>query len=85
MVSDSEASSPKEGVFQRLLSDGDPIWSTSTLKICWIIIILAHDATLQGQIDFYPKKIDGWKRKGDDPRTRWLFCNDLKEAQRDDE
>lgn len=46
-----------------------------------VFVILAHDATLKDQIDFYPKKINDWKRKGDDSRTRWLFCNDLKEAK----
>lgn len=47
-----------------------------------VFVILAHDATLQGQVDFYPSTINDWKRKGYDSRTRWLFCKDLEEAQR---
>lgn len=49
-----------------------------------VFVILAHDGTLQGQIDFYPEKINDWKQKGYDSRTRWLFCKDLKGAHRDD-
>lgn len=49
-----------------------------------VFVILAHDATLRGHVDFYPEKINDWKQKGYDSRTRWLFSKDLKEAQRDD-
>ncbi|KAK2812434.1 hypothetical protein FQN50_001435 [Emmonsiellopsis sp. PD_5] len=42
-----------------------------------IFVILAHDRSLEGQIDFYPETINDWMAKGYRAKTRWLFCKDF--------
>ncbi|KAL8646097.1 MAG: hypothetical protein Q9210_006322 [Variospora velana] len=42
-----------------------------------VFVVLAHDTSLEGQIDRYPASINGWMEKGVKARTRWLFCNHL--------
>ncbi|KAL8720219.1 MAG: hypothetical protein Q9225_002881 [Loekoesia sp. 1 TL-2023] len=42
-----------------------------------MFVILAHDTSLEGQIDLFPNPINAWMEKGVKERTRWLFCNDL--------
>jgi glyoxylase-like metal-dependent hydrolase (beta-lactamase superfamily II) len=42
-----------------------------------VFVILAHDSTLRGNIDFYPLTINDWKVKGYDMKTRWLFYREL--------
>ncbi|KAI4112409.1 MAG: hypothetical protein LQ345_006438 [Seirophora villosa] len=42
-----------------------------------VFVILAHDTSLEGQIDLYPRSINGWMEKGWKARTRWLFCKDF--------
>ncbi|KAJ5098534.1 hypothetical protein N7532_005535 [Penicillium argentinense] len=46
-----------------------------------VFVILAHDSTLRGNVDFYPSTINDWKAKGYDMNTRWLFCKELENAQ----
>ncbi|KAK0636980.1 hypothetical protein B0T17DRAFT_520392, partial [Bombardia bombarda] len=42
-----------------------------------ILVVIAHDLSLRGQIDFYPKDINGWKKTAVRDKTRWLFCRDF--------
>lgn len=42
-----------------------------------IFVILAHDTSLLGQIDLFPKSVNAWMAQGVKSRTRWLFCDDL--------
>ncbi|KAL9025868.1 MAG: hypothetical protein Q9196_005383 [Gyalolechia fulgens] len=42
-----------------------------------VFVILAHDTSLEGQIDLFPAPINAWKDQGLKSRTRWLFCRDL--------
>jgi hypothetical protein len=45
-----------------------------------VFVILAHDTTLKGNIDFYPTSINDWKVKGYGKKTKWLFCDELEKA-----
>lgn len=42
-----------------------------------VFVVLAHDTSLEGQIDLYPTSANKWMEKGWKRRTRWLFCNEL--------
>lgn len=42
-----------------------------------IFVILAHDGSLKGHIDFFPRAINDWRAKGLRSATRWLFCKDF--------
>lgn len=42
-----------------------------------IFVLLAHDESLKGQIDLFPRAINGWREKGLRSSTRWLFCKDF--------
>ncbi|KAL8919221.1 MAG: hypothetical protein Q9208_006882 [Pyrenodesmia sp. 3 TL-2023] len=42
-----------------------------------VFVVLAHDTSLEGQMDLYPASINGWMEEGVKARTRWLFCNHL--------
>ncbi|KAL8674885.1 MAG: hypothetical protein Q9168_000688 [Polycauliona sp. 1 TL-2023] len=42
-----------------------------------VFVVLAHDTSLEDQIDLYPKSADRWMEKGWKSRTRWLFCKGL--------
>ena len=39
-----------------------------------ILVIIAHERSLLGQIDFFPHAINDWKAKDLDEKTRWGFC-----------
>nr|API82663.1 putative P450 monooxygenase and putative metallo-beta-lactamase superfamily II [Penicillium roqueforti] len=45
-----------------------------------VFLILAHDSTLKGNMDFYPLTINDWKAKGYGKQTKWLFYKDLEDA-----
>ena len=45
-----------------------------------VFVVLTHDASLQGEMAFFPETINSWMEKGAKERTRWLFCKDLEEA-----
>ncbi|KAB8073082.1 cytochrome P450 [Aspergillus leporis] len=36
-------------------------------------VVLVHDGTLKGNVDFYPLAINDWKAKGYGKKTKWLF------------
>ena len=42
-----------------------------------VLVILAHDKSLLGHIDLYPKAINDWYSKDVGSKTRWLFCEDF--------
>ncbi|KAL8835767.1 MAG: hypothetical protein Q9176_006715 [Flavoplaca citrina] len=42
-----------------------------------VFVVLAHDTSLEDQIDLYPKSANKWMEKGWKSRTRWLFCKGL--------
>lgn len=42
-----------------------------------VLIILAHDLSLQTQIPLFPQKINGWKGSSLKADSRWLFCKDF--------
>ena len=45
-----------------------------------VFVVLTHDASLEGEMAFFPETINSWMEKGVKERTRWLFCRDLEEA-----
>jgi glyoxylase-like metal-dependent hydrolase (beta-lactamase superfamily II) len=45
-----------------------------------VLVIIAHDATLLGVMDLYPKSLNGWKESSTKPASRWRFLGDLKDA-----
>lgn len=45
-----------------------------------VFVMLAHDTTLNGNIDFYPATINDWKVKGYGKKTKWLFCDELEKS-----
>ncbi|KAH0593197.1 hypothetical protein MHUMG1_08919 [Metarhizium humberi] len=45
-----------------------------------VFVILAHDNTLRGNVNFYPLTINDWRAKGYGKKTRWLFCKELENA-----
>lgn len=45
-----------------------------------VFVVLTHDASLQGEMAFFPETINSWMGKGAKERTRWLFCKELAEA-----
>ncbi|KAK4504592.1 hypothetical protein PRZ48_005508 [Zasmidium cellare] len=45
-----------------------------------VLTVLAHDWTLKGIIDEWPKALNGWKAKGWKAGARWKFLGDFKAA-----
>jgi hypothetical protein len=43
-------------------------------------VVLVHDGTLKGNVDFYPLAINDWKAKGYGKKTKWLFYKNLENA-----
>ena len=44
-----------------------------------IFVVIAHDYSLRGAVDFFPKALNEWKTRGWDQRLRWTFLNDLEQ------
>lgn len=42
-----------------------------------VLVCIAHDTTLLGNVDFYPNKLNDWKRQGRKVPVRWNFCGDF--------
>ncbi|KAL8785500.1 MAG: hypothetical protein Q9213_003326 [Squamulea squamosa] len=42
-----------------------------------VFVVLAHDTSLEGQIELYPKPANKWMDKGWKLRTRWISCEEL--------
>lgn len=49
-----------------------------------ILVCIAHDSTLIGNLDFYPKTLNEWQKQGRKDSLRWQFCGqfDVKIAER---
>lgn len=45
-----------------------------------VLVVLAHDKSLDGEMDMYPSAVNDWMRKGVKERTRWLFLKDFERA-----
>ena len=45
-----------------------------------VLVVIAHDESLLGEIDLYPDAVNGWMEKRIKARTRWMFCRDLERA-----
>ena len=45
-----------------------------------IFTLIAHDWTLKGVIDEWPKSLNSWKEKGWKESTRWKFLEDFEQA-----
>ncbi|KAJ3012767.1 hypothetical protein HKX48_006095 [Thoreauomyces humboldtii] len=42
-----------------------------------VFVVIAHDASLLGVVDFWPLSANTWKEKGWKEKTRWLFLKDI--------
>ena len=42
-----------------------------------VLFVFAHDATIAGVVDFFPKTANEWKKKGWAEKVRWEFLRDL--------
>ncbi|KAL8640805.1 MAG: hypothetical protein Q9228_002319 [Teloschistes exilis] len=47
-----------------------------------VFVVLAHDASLAGEMDTFPDEIADWKEKGVKERTRWLFLKYLEKTMK---
>ncbi|KAL1303361.1 hypothetical protein AAFC00_006758 [Neodothiora populina] len=45
-----------------------------------VFVVLAHDDSLSGVIDVYPKSANDWFEKGVAERAKWMFLKDFEEA-----
>ncbi|OJI99599.1 hypothetical protein ASPVEDRAFT_128900 [Aspergillus versicolor CBS 583.65] len=45
-----------------------------------VFVIIAHDRSLLDVIDFFPSRVNEWKRKGWKEAGRWRFLEDFKDA-----
>ncbi|PTD07577.1 Cytochrome P450 monooxygenase andK [Fusarium culmorum] len=45
-----------------------------------VFFIFAHDMSIMGVVDEFPKTANDWKAKGWKEKTRWRFLNDFEEA-----
>ncbi|PWY89926.1 hypothetical protein BO70DRAFT_368555 [Aspergillus heteromorphus CBS 117.55] len=46
-----------------------------------VLVILAHDASLDGRLVLFPECVNDWKAKGLGEATRWLFCRELENVE----
>jgi glyoxylase-like metal-dependent hydrolase (beta-lactamase superfamily II) len=42
-----------------------------------VLVCIAHDGTMLGNMDFYPKSCNDWKEKGVQKNIRWAFVGDF--------
>jgi len=42
-----------------------------------VLVCIAHDRTMLGNVDFYPKAINDWQEKKVQKNIRWLFVGDF--------
>jgi hypothetical protein len=45
-----------------------------------VFVVIAHDRSLLGVIDFFPETVNAWKEKGWKEAGRWRFLEDFKGA-----
>jgi hypothetical protein len=45
-----------------------------------VFFIFAHDMSVMGVVDEFPKTINDWKAKAWSEKTQWKFLNDFEEA-----
>ena len=44
-----------------------------------VFVVLAHDASLVGEVEMLPKKVNGWMASEVKERTKWALLRDFKE------
>jgi hypothetical protein len=42
-----------------------------------VFFVFAHDATIQGTVEFFPHSANHWKEKGWGEKSKWNFLADL--------
>ena len=42
-----------------------------------VLVCIAHDGTMMGNVDFYPKPLNDWKAQGIQKKIRWAFVGDF--------
>ncbi|KEF56962.1 uncharacterized protein A1O9_07152 [Exophiala aquamarina CBS 119918] len=42
-----------------------------------VLVCIAHDGGLLGNVDFYPERLNGWRKKGVKNKVHWNFCGDF--------
>ena len=42
-----------------------------------VLVCIAHDQTMMGNVDFYPKSLNDWKAQGIQKKIRWAFVGDF--------
>lgn len=47
-----------------------------------VFVMIAHDTSLLGVVDFYPKKANHWQEKGWKKVGQWRFLEDFQNARR---
>jgi glyoxylase-like metal-dependent hydrolase (beta-lactamase superfamily II) len=45
-----------------------------------VLVIIAHDPSLVGLVDFFPKSLNDWKRENWEEAARWRFLADFRNA-----
>lgn len=45
-----------------------------------MLLIIAHDASVLGALDFFPDSMNNWREKDLDKKARWRFVGDFEEA-----
>jgi len=45
-----------------------------------VLVIIAHDGSLLGALDFFPDSLNNWREKDLDVKSRWRFLGDFSEA-----
>lgn len=48
-----------------------------------VLFVFAHDATMKGVVDFFPKRANAWKEKGWRDQVLWRFVEDFEKALRE--
>lgn len=43
-----------------------------------VLVMLAHDATLEGEVEMFPRMMNGWRKEGVGEKVRWKFLRDFK-------
>ena len=45
-----------------------------------VFVVAAHDTSLYGVLEYFPKEANAWKEKGWKEKGKWLFLDDMKAA-----
>jgi hypothetical protein len=45
-----------------------------------VLVIIAHDGSLLGALDFFPDSLNNWRERDLDAKSRWRFLGDFSEG-----